>query len=250
VNTANAGRANLVSVVIPVYNGEKYLAAAIASVTGQSLRPLELIIVDDGSTDSSAAIAQSFAPVTYRFQKNAGLSSALNRGIDLARGDFFAFLDADDLWTSGKLARQMDVLAQDLSLDMVFAHVRQFCSPELDAEGSRSIPAAIQVLPGFCAGTMLIRRQAFFHAGPFDPGLQVGQFLAWYLHAQENGLRGRMLPEIMLKRRWHAANMGIVEREARSEYARILKASLDRRRAGQPPADRAADEVNEGSTHG
>ena len=230
VNMANTGPANLVSVVIPVFNGEKYLAEAIASVMEQSYRPLEVIIVDDGSTDSSAAIAKSFAHVTYCFQENAGLSSALNHGIDLAQGDFLAFLDADDLWMSGKLARQMDILAQDISLDMVFAHVRQFVSPELEAGSAWPIPAVLKVIPGFCAGTMLIRRPAFHHAGRFNPRLKMGNFLAWYMQAQDNGLRGRMLAEVMLKRRWHAANMGIVKREARSEYARILKASLDRRR--------------------
>jgi glycosyltransferase involved in cell wall biosynthesis len=244
MNRGVKGRANLISAIIPVFNCEKYLAEAIASVTGQSLHPLEVIIVDDGSTDSSAAIAQSFTPVIYCFQKNSGLSSALNRGVDVARGNFLAFLDADDLWTTGKLARQMDVLAQDPSLDMVFAHVQQFCSPELEGTEAARIPDAIQIVPGFCAGTMLIRRQAFLRAGPFNSGLKVGQFLAWYMQAQDNGLCGRMLPDIMLKRRWHTANMGIVEREARSEYARILKASLDRRRHSL--TDRGA---NEGFVH-
>lgn len=239
----DSGRSNLVSVIIPVFNCEKYLAEAIVSVTGQSHRPLEVIIIDDGSTDNSAAIAQSFAGITYRFQKNAGLSSALNRGVDLARGNFLAFLDADDLWRADKLARQMDVLSIDPSLDMVFAHVRQFCSPELAGAEAARIPEAIRIAPGFCAGTMLIRRSSFFQAGPFDPGLQVGQFLAWYLQAQDNGLLGRMLAEIMLKRRWHAANMGIVERDSRSDYARILKASLDRRR--HPSTGHEEDKINE-----
>lgn len=222
--------AGLVSVVIPVFNGEKYLDEAIHSVAAQSYRPLEIILVDDGSTDGSAAIARRLEFVTYCFQENAGLSAALNRGIDLARGDLFGFLDADDLWSADKLARQVECLARDPSLDMVFAHVEQFCSPELEAGGAVRIPDALKVIPGICAGTMLIRRRAFSHAGRFDRGLQVGQFLAWYMNARDRGLRGRTLPEVMLKRRWHQANMGIVEHASRSEYARILKASLDRRR--------------------
>lgn len=240
--------ANLVSVIIPVFNGEKYLDEAIASVTGQSYRPLEIIIVDDGSTDGSAAIARRHAFVTYCFQENSGLSAALNRGVDLARGNFLAFLDADDLWNTDKLASQMNCLARDISLDMVFAHVQQFCSPELEAGVAMRIPDAIKVIPGYCPGTMLIRRLAFYRASRFDCRLQVGQFLAWYMKAIDFGLRGRMLPEIMLKRRWHRANMGIVERESRSEYVRILKASLDRRR--QPLSENGAKGEKEGSGNG
>ncbi|TFG76153.1 MAG: glycosyltransferase family 2 protein [Chrysiogenales bacterium] len=221
---------NLVSVIIPVFNGEKYLEEAIASVTRQSYRPLEIIIVDDGSTDGSADIARRHNNVTYCFQKNAGPSSALNRGVDLAGGDFFAFLDADDIWSANKLARQMECLARNPSLDVVFAHVEQFCSPELQACETSRIPDALKIVPGYCPGTMLIRRQSFCRAGHFDPRLQVGQFLAWYMKANDDGLRGRMLPEILLKRRWHTTNMGISERASRSEYARILKASLDHRR--------------------
>jgi glycosyltransferase involved in cell wall biosynthesis len=242
VNIANPGPANLVSVVIPVFNGEKYLAEAIASVFGQSHQPMEVIVVDDGSTDNSAAVARGFSGITYCFQENAGLSSALNRGIGMANGDYLAFLDADDLWTAGKLDQQMNCLRHDPSLDMVFSHVRQFYSPELKDGNAQSIPAALRVIPGFCAGTMLIRRPAFSRAGLFNPKLKLGHFLAWYMHAQDNGLRGRMLAEVMLKRRWHAANMGIVMREARSEYARILKASLDSRR--RHSADGRAEKID------
>jgi glycosyltransferase involved in cell wall biosynthesis len=244
----NSDPAKLVSVIIPVFNGERYLDEAIASVTGQSYRPLEIIVVDDGSTDGSAAIARRHELVTYCFQENAGISAALNRGVDLARGDFLGFVDADDMWSAGTLTRQMECLAQDPLLDMVFAHVEQFRSPELEAGGAGRIPEALKVIPGYCSGTMLIRRQAFCRAGRFDCRLQVGQFLAWYMTADDKGLSGRMLPDIMLKRRWHTANMGIVERESRSEYARILKASLDRRR--RPLVGGGANGNNEGPGHG
>ena len=240
--------ANLVSVIIPVFNGEKYLDEAIASATGQSYRPLEIIIVDDGSTDGSADIARRHNNVTYCFQKNAGHGSALNRGIDLAGGGFLAFLDADDIWSADKLARQMECLARDPSLDMVFAHVEQFCSPELPAGATSRIPDALKIVPGYCVGTMLIRRQAFCRAGHFDHRVQAGHFLAWYMKANEIGLRSLMLPEIMLKRRWHTTNMGIIERASRSEYARILKASLDRRRQMLPGGGSKCEK--EGPGHG
>src|ERR1700758_706720 len=98
---------SLISVIIPVYNAEKYLAEAIESVLAQTYRPIEVIVVDDGSTDSSADIAKRFASVRYCFQSHSGLGATRNRGIDLSQGKFLAFLDADDLWVEDKLTHQM-----------------------------------------------------------------------------------------------------------------------------------------------
>jgi amino acid adenylation domain-containing protein len=112
-----------ISVVIPVYNCERYLAMAIQSALAQSEPPGEILVVDDGSTDGSAAVARSFgAPVHCLSQPHAGLSAALNRGIERARGTFLAFLDADDLWMENKAALQLSRLQIDLGLDGLFAH--------------------------------------------------------------------------------------------------------------------------------
>ncbi len=98
----------LVSVILPVFNGERFLAEAIESVLQQGYRPIEIILVDDGSTDSTPRIAGSFADhVRYYYQPNAGPAAARNLGIRMASGEFIAFIDADDLWPEDKLAMQM-----------------------------------------------------------------------------------------------------------------------------------------------
>jgi glycosyltransferase involved in cell wall biosynthesis len=97
-----------VSVVIPCFNGEKFLSETIQSVLQQSFQPLEILVVDDGSTDGSVRIAKSFGDRVCVFhQPNQGESVARNRGIELARGDFVAFLDADDIWHEKKLEEQL-----------------------------------------------------------------------------------------------------------------------------------------------
>ena len=121
---------NLVSVIIPVYNGERYLGEAIESVLAQTYKEVELIVVDDGSTDKSAAVARCFTDVRYCFQPNSGIGAARNQGADLARGGLLAFLDADDRWVRDKLLWQTKALAADNELAMVFGHVQQFPSPE------------------------------------------------------------------------------------------------------------------------
>src|SRR3982751_2380169 len=100
----------LVSVIIPVHNGAKYLRAALESVLAQTYSPFEVIVVDDGSVDDSGVIAQSFNDVRYIHQANQGVAAARNHGIEAARGDFFAFLDQDDLWTPEKLTFEVDHL--------------------------------------------------------------------------------------------------------------------------------------------
>jgi len=92
-------RANsLISVIIPVYNGERYLAEAIESALGQHYRPIEIILVDDGSTDRSAEVAKQVSQsIRYLYQAHGGAGAARNAGVDLAPGEFLAFLDPDDL---------------------------------------------------------------------------------------------------------------------------------------------------------
>jgi len=229
-----------VSVVIPVYNGERYLAEAISSALAQTAPPGEIMVVDDGSTDGSAEVARGFgAPVRSVTRPHAGLANTLNHGIELARGAFLAFLDADDLWVEDKLSRQLAALRANPEADLVFAHVGQFVSPELDPSIAPVIPAGVEVAPGYLSGALLIRAGAFHRVGLFDPRWQIGNFIDWYLRAQDAGLRALMLPEVLLRRRVHRNNLGSRERGSRGDYARILKRALDRRRGasgGQPAA--------------
>jgi glycosyltransferase involved in cell wall biosynthesis len=221
----------LTSVVIAVYNGEKYLQAAIESVLAQTHPAPDVIVVDDGSTDNSAAIARSFGhSLRCECQPHSGLGAAMNHGISLAQGQFLAFLDADDLWPEDKLARQHHAFAQDASLDMVFGHITQFLSPELDDAAKARIYCPPDPMPGYSTGTMLIKRESFHRVGPFATVWQVGVFVDWYLKATEAGLKSIMLPDVLLYRRLHTTNVGIVHRDSRADLLRILKASLDRRR--------------------
>jgi glycosyltransferase involved in cell wall biosynthesis len=217
----------LISVLMPVHNGAQYLGEAIESVYAQGYRPIELVVIDDGSTDSSAEIAKRF-PVRYCFQERQGPGAARNRGFSESRGAFLAFLDADDLWVPEKLVQQMRALEADSGLDMVFGHVEQFRSPELTNTGID--PPAEPAVPGRIPGAMLIRRHAFERVGGFGTAWGVGEFIDWYARAVELGLTSLMLPQAVLRRRLHRQNLGIRERHRRGDYVRILKESLDRRR--------------------
>jgi glycosyltransferase involved in cell wall biosynthesis len=222
----------LISVMIGVYNAEPYLAEAIESVLAQDYVPLELIVVDDGSNDGSAAVAKSFPQVNYFFQENAGNGAARNRAVEAATGDLFAFVDADDRFTPGKLTLQKAALDADPALDMVFGHVREFLSPELDEETRSALrPPAPEPMPWTAPNLMLIRRESFLRVGPFSTTFRVGVTVDWFARASEAGLRYAVLPEVVLERRLHTQNNGLRESGARSQYLDVIRAAMERRRA-------------------
>ena len=220
----------LVSVIIPVYNGERFLAAAIESVLAQSYRPFEIIIIDDGSTDGSAAVAKRYQSIRYFFKPHRGVSAALNQGLKEAKGSYFAFLDADDLWVKNKLTLQMSMFDQHPGLDIVFGHHRRFHhnhSSTIQEEGDGS---GNEILPAPFKGAMLIKRDSFFRVGWFDVALRIGDFIDWYKRATEIELRTLMLPDVVMNRRIHDDHASIRNQHAVKDYVRILKASLDRQR--------------------
>ena len=222
---------SLVSVIIPVYNCDRYLAEAIKSVLAQTYHPLEIIVVNDGSTDRSADVVKGFADqVRYFYQHNSGPGAARNQGANLAHGTFFAFLDADDFWLEDKLTLQMAAFDGDPELDMLFGQVRQFHSPELGVHLKAEVGQNKEIMAGYFAGTILVKRESFFQVGPFETNWQVGEFIDWYSRAMEKGLKSIMLTEVVIKRRIHMNNMGIRERQSQTDYLKILKAALDRRR--------------------
>ena len=235
-----------ISVIMPVFNGERYVAEAIESILAQEYRHIEIIAVNDGSTDGTEKVVCSYAGVRYLYQHRQGASSARNSGIKCSSGEFLAFLDADDLWTKDKLKLQTALCKADPGLDMVFGHAEQFFSPELEESLKGRIHLPAGSMPGYIPGAMLARREAFLRVGFFDARLRVGEFIDWYMRALDHGLNSCLPPEVVLKRRIHDANTGIKERDARKDYLRVLKASLDRRRASAIKAsEEESDKSNE-----
>ncbi len=221
-----------ISVIIPVYNTEKYLAQAIQSVLKQEEKPLEVIVVDDGSTDGSVNVATKFGSQIslYQHQTNKGVGAARNLGVNNSKGEFLAFLDADDFWTAGKLKTQLAYLKNNPDIDMVFGQVEQFISLELPIENQNKLHAELKKMPGYVAGAMLIRRETFLKVGWFDEKLELGEYIDWFSRAKDMGLKFHMSNEVVLKRRIHTTNMGIYKRQHLKDYTSLLRAALARKR--------------------
>jgi len=221
-----------VSVIIPVYNGARYVVDAIGSVLEQTHRDLEIVVVDDGSTDDSPAILGRFAaPVRVIRQENGGTGAARNRGVSASRGELLAFLDQDDLWMPAKLTMQIAALRTHAELEAVFGMVEQFHSPELGEGFRQRIPIPRAPIPGYLPSAMLVKRTAFERIGPFGERWQLVEWTEWFVRAIELGLVLSVLPEVVARRRLHEGNKGLALRSFQTEYPRILKALLDRKRA-------------------
>jgi len=244
--TARADEGNLfmtpalISCIVPVFNGEHYLREALESIFRQTYRPLEVIVVDDGSTDGTAAVVASYGDrVSYLRQANAGPAAARNLGLSTARGELVAFLDADDLWHPEKLARQRVRFHARPGLDLCVTHVQNFCSPDLNAEIARLQDQRLtRSLPGYVTQTLLARRSLFDTIGQFNTTLQHADKTEWFLRAAEHGAIMELLPDILVYRRLHTANRSLRRASAsQDEYLSLVKAVLDRHRllSGSPP---------------
>ena len=224
----------LVSCIVPVFNGARYLRDALDSIFAQTYRPLEIIVADDGSTDNTTAVVASYGHrVRYLRQRNQGPAAARNLGIRTATGEFVAFLDADDLWHPDKLKRQLARFHARPELGYCVTYVQNFWAQELQAESERYQGHRIsRPLPGYVTQTLLARRVLFERIGFFEPALRHGDGTEWFLRVARQNTEMELLPDVLTFRRLHAANQSrLLASDSRDEFLRIVKMSLDHRRS-------------------
>ena len=221
----------LVSVIIPVYNGARYLRAALESVFAQTYRPFEVIVVDDGSIDDSGVIAQSFSDVSLMRQENQGVAAARNHGIEAAQGDFLAFLDQDDLWTPEKLKLQIEYLLNHQDLGYTLTQQQYFLEPgtTLPAWFRKELLTSIHT--GWVLGTLVVRRTAFEQVGNFATGYSAANDSDWFFRAKAADIPMAVVPELLLLKRIHDTNDSARAKEILSELLKVVKTSLDRQRS-------------------
>ena len=220
----------LVSVVIPVHDGADFLRGAVASVMAQGYPRIEILIVNDASTDATREVVASFE-VDHRyfeFETNEGPAEARNRGIREAAADLVAFLDVDDRWPAGCLEAMVRRLIDDESIDVVCGRSRVL---ELDpASGEYHDHDDARSTFPFYIGAGVYRRRAFLRNGLFDRTFRFGEDSDWYLRAFEEGLNCVKLDDVTLFVRRHDRNMTRGKTNLEMNQARVFKARLDRKR--------------------
>lgn len=225
-----------VSCVIPVFNGARYVAQAIQSVLGQSHPVVEIIVVDDGSTDATSEVVQSFGDrVTYLYQSNAGPASARNRGIEAASGQLIALLDSDDLWMPDKTSIQIAQFQARPQLQVCTAQMQNFWSSEVEHEiASLQDGQLTQVQPNL--GSSFMARRSFFDAiGLLDPMFKHRDIQELIVRASDRGLETVALSDVLVKRRIHDSNLSRNRADAGDrELLAIARNRMLRRRGASP----------------
>jgi len=221
----------LVSVIIPAYNAQAFLSEAIESLQEQDYNPLEIIVVDDGSTDRTAEIiARMGDSIRYSYQYNSGPAAARNKGLTMAHGEIIAFLDSDDLWPGDKLHTQVRWLVNNPKIDVVMGRVQYvglFTPRELKIPFEGSDKTLVNTYLGCC----VFRREVFDKVGIFDETLRYSEDHDWFLRAREQGISITIIDKVALYYRLHEQNMTRIKDTNGFQLAKILKKSLDRRRS-------------------
>lgn len=222
--------APLVSVIIPIYNGARFIADALASVRAQNYAPLEILILDDGSTDETAQIAQRQADVRYIALEHRGLAATRQHGIQTARGEFIAFLDVDDLWSHDKLARQIMLLHENPATLIVNGYTQLLRLVDARASEWRFEKWGEPIL-AFSFGSALFRRKVFTLVGALDDTQLMAEDLDWFLRAREKNAPLLLHTDVTQFYRRHTRNMSNNINLGKQQLLRMLQKSLTRRGA-------------------
>ena len=243
-------RTPVVSVIIPAHNSAAFIADAIDAVRAQTFREYEIIAVDDGSTDRTQDVLRRFPEVRSARQPNRGAAAARNAGIGLARGEFVAFLDADDLWLPDKLARQLDFIAAHPEVGLLFADAAEWRGDTVEkpsilstmafgADASSQTPIddvfrKLLIENFIPTSTVLVRRSCFAAAGLFDVSLPNVEDREMWLRLAA-AVPVACVPQVLARKRSHDANISTRVEHALRSRIRVWQ-QCRRRFPGLAPA--------------
>jgi glycosyltransferase involved in cell wall biosynthesis len=221
---------NSITAIISVFNGEKYIAEAIQSILDQTVSIAEIIIINDGSTDNTQLIIENIPSnkIILIYQSNKGQAQAVNVGIMASKGEFLTFLDADDLWVNNKTELQLAMFRTNPTLDLCFANIQEFISPELSSIERQKLVCNSLIKAAKLRQVLMIKKEFFLNFG-FFPEVETMDFIAWYALIKKN-IRSEMhVDHILVKRRLHQNNISR-RNNKNTEIARTFKLILEQRR--------------------
>ncbi len=221
----------LITALVPMFNAEQYVGEALDAILSQTTPPAEVLAVDDGSTDGSAAVVASFgSAVRLVSRANGGVSAARNTGFAAASHPWIAVCDNDDVWLPTKLERQVEAVRANPNVGVVFTWLTEFLSPEIPPE-SVITRAPMELATGPLISTMLAHRHALDAVGPFDEKQRVGDWIEWYARLIDTDVVAYTVPEVLARRRHHLNNNSNREAAHKREMLSVMRAHLERRRA-------------------
>ncbi|MFT5312548.1 MAG: glycosyltransferase involved in cell wall biosynthesis [Paraglaciecola sp.] len=219
----------LITTIVAVRNGEQFLRDALDSILASDYPNVEIVLIDGGSTDGTAAIAQSYPQVKYFAQEGKGIPDAYNQGVSEANGEWIAFLSHDDRWLPKKLSLQAQYLSENEDHQLVVCRIQYFL------ETGCQIPSGFrpELLEGDHVAkimeTLLVRKNLFEEVGVFDTRYDIGEDVDWYARVQDAGFEVPVLPEVLVHKRVHDHNSSIDVDKNNVILLQVIRESIKRK---------------------
>ena len=215
---------DLISVIIPVKNGENYIKEAIEGIKKQKMN-VEIIVVDDCSTDNTVEIAKSYGCKIVKHETSKGQTAGKNSGLKIAEGKYILFHDHDDIMQDGALKRLYEEF--EPSVMAVEAKVQDWYSPDLSEEKRAKTTIKPEPYWGLFTGAILIRKETFDTIGFFNESVHTGEIIEWQSKMDSKGLKIKKIDFVSTMRRIHSTNFGRTHQQTEfKNYAAILRAKL------------------------
>lgn len=219
----------LATVIIPTLNAARFLAEALDSVFSGTMQPLEVLVVDGGSTDNTQAVALKYAGVRWIFEPEPGYGAALNRGIREASAPLLAFLEGDDIWLPRRLEAQFAFLDEHEGCAGCFGRVRRFIEPGCSAPAGFRAESLLHDLEAPLLSAALIHRGVFDRVGLFQSEYRSGADMDWLARANDAGIRFDYVPELLVRKRIHDSNVSSLVELSHRDIFKALRASVRRK---------------------
>ena len=219
---------DLISVIIPVKNGGRgeYLNQAIEGILAQNMN-VEIIVVDDCSTDNTVEIAESYGCKIVKHEHPKGQVAGKNSGIEVAEGKYILFHDHDDIMKKDSLKKLYYELTLDKSLSAVEAKVQDWYSPDLSEKEKSETPAKEEPYWGLFTGAILMKKDIFDTIGFFNETVHTGEIIEWQSKMDSANLKIKKLDFVSTNRRIHSSNFGKTNKNTEfKNYAAILRAKI------------------------
>lgn len=216
----------LVSVILPLYNGKRFIASSIKSVLNQSYRSVELLVINDGSTDNSTDLIPADPRIRIFNRQNSGVAASRNFGIAQAKGRYLAFIDQDDYWYPDKLKLQMQTLLNESNLGYILTRMHNHLVDNMERPEWLKVELLEEDPVGILPSTLLVRHSVFDEIGTFVEALINGSDTEWFIRTRQADIQWKSIERVLVQRNIHEDNCSHDAETGKKELFSILRKKL------------------------